>query len=129
MDWGIFWTWELLEKYIGKVSIEEVQEQKYLGFILSSEGNNLANIKAMEQKAIGIIWTILWKLDHLILRQFYFECSKLFMNTILRGSILCAAECYYNLTENRLRIERIEDYKKTIQNCEKLSYFQFLLRI
>ena len=51
------------------------------------------------------------------------------MNTILRGSILYAAECYYNLTENRLRIERIEDYKKTIQNCEKLSYFQFLLRI
>ena len=83
----------------------------------------------MEQKAIGIIWTILWKLDHLKLRQFYFECSKLLMNTILRGSILYAAECYYNLTENRLRIERIEDYKKTIQNCEKLSYFQFLLRI
>ena len=114
---------ELLEKYIGKVSIEEVKEQKYLGFILSSEGNNLANIKAMEQKAIGIIRTILSKLDHLKLRQYYFECSKLLMNTILRGSILYAAECYYNLTENHLRrIERIEEnfirkIFKTAKSC------------
>ena len=32
------------------------------------------------------------------------------MNSILRGSILYAAECYYDLSENQLRrIERIEE--------------------
>ena len=45
------------------------------------------------------------------------------MNTILRGSILYAAECYYNLTENQLRrIERIEEnfirkIFKTAKSC------------
>ena len=50
------------------------------------------------------------KLEKLKLRQYYFECSKIFMNSILRGSILYAAECYYDLSENQLRrIERIEE--------------------
>ena len=45
------------------------------------------------------------------------------MNTILRGSILYAADCYYNLTENNLRrIERIEENFmrknfKTVKSC------------
>ena len=114
---------ELIEKHIGKVLIEEVEEQKYLGFVLSSKGDNLANIKAMEKKSIGIIRTILTKLDKLNLRQYYFECSKILMNTILRGSILYAAECYYNLTESNLRrIEKIEEnfmrkIFKTIKSC------------
>ena len=101
---------DLKEKYTGEVEIEEVKEQKYLGFILSSNGNNIANIQAMEKKSIGVIRTILNKLEKLKLRQYYFECSKIFMNVILRGSILYAGECYYNLTENNLRrIEKIEE--------------------
>ena len=45
------------------------------------------------------------------------------MNVILRGSILYASECYYNLTENELRrIEKIEERYirkvfKTGRNC------------
>ena len=78
--------------------------------MLSSTGDNSANIQAMEKKAVGVTRTILSKLDKLNLRNYYFECAKLFMNVILRGSILYAGECYYNLTENNLRrIERIEE--------------------
>ena len=101
---------ELNEEYIGQIAIEEVKAQKYLGFIISSDGNNLENIKAIEKKSIGVIRTIMTKLDKLKLRQYFFECSKIFMNVILRGSILYAGECYYNLTENQLRrIEKIEE--------------------
>ena len=101
---------DLNEKYIGEVPIEQVQQQKYLGFTLSSRGNNLANIEAMEKKSVGVIRTIMSKLENLKLRQYYFECSKIFMNVILRASILYASECYYNLTENNLRrIEKIEE--------------------
>ena len=101
---------ELTEKFQGKVEIEEVKEQKYLGFVLSSTGNNGANIKSLEKKSIGVIRTIMTKLEKLNLRQYYFECSRIFMNVILRGSLLYAGECYYNLTENNLRrIERIEE--------------------
>ena len=101
---------DLEEKFEGKIKVEQVQQQKYLGFVLSSTGNNLANIQAMEEKSVGVIRTIINKLEKLNLRQYYFECSKIFMNVILRGSILYAGECYYNLTENNLRrIERIEE--------------------
>ena len=78
--------------------------------MISSKGNNFENIKAMERKSIGVIRTIMTKLEKLKLRQYLYECSKIFMNVILRGSILYAGECYYNLTEKQLRrIEQIED--------------------
>ena len=38
------------EKYVGKIAIEDVQKQKYLGFVISSKGDNLENIKEMEKK-------------------------------------------------------------------------------
>ena len=38
----------LVDNYIGEVPIEEVKEQKYLGFVISSIGNNLVNIRSME---------------------------------------------------------------------------------
>ena len=43
------------------------------------------------------------------------------MNVILRGSILYASECYYNLTENELRkIEKIEEqYMRKILQTRK----------
>ena len=112
---------DLKEKYTGEVAIEEVQEQKYLGFILSADGKNIANIQAMERKSIGVIRTILNKMEKLKLRQYYFECSKILMNVILRGSILYAGECYYNLTENNLRrIEKIEEkYMRKIFKTSK----------
>ena len=101
---------DLVDNYIGEVPISETQEQKYLGFVLSSSGNNMVNITALRNKSIGIIRTIMNKLELLHLKQYYFECALILMNTILRGSILYASETYYNLTENQLRnIERIEE--------------------
>ena len=99
---------DLVERYIGKVMLEEVKEQKYLGFVLSNTGNNMANIRAIEKKSFGVIRTIMNKLENLKLSQYNFECGIIFMNVILRGSILYAGECYYNVTESQLRsIERI----------------------
>jgi hypothetical protein len=44
----------LVDNHIGEVPIEDVKEQKYLGFVISSSGNNMVNIKSMEKK---IIWS------------------------------------------------------------------------
>ena len=38
---------ELVETYDGKKLIEKKEKQKYLGFILSSRGDNMANIDEM----------------------------------------------------------------------------------
>ena len=44
------------------------------------------------------------------LRKYYFECGMIFLNIMLRSSILYASETYYNLKEPELRkLERIEE--------------------
>ena len=70
----------------------------------------MANINAVRNKSIGVIKKIMTKLDSLSLMNYYFECAMIFLNVILRPSILYACETYYNLTETQMRqIERIEE--------------------
>ena len=63
------------------------------------------------------------RLNSLHLRNYYFECSIILMNSILRGSILYASDMYYNLKESEVRqIERIEEgfmrqVLKTTKGC------------
>ena len=100
----------LEESYNGKVQIEKTENQKYLGFFLSSKGNNMVNIKEIEKKSIWVSQRILNRLQSLNLKQYHFQCGLMFLNIILRSSILYAAETYYNLKENELRaLERIEE--------------------
>ena len=101
---------ELVETYTGQVQIGQTTEQRYLGFILSSSGDNMANIRALQKKSIGTIKKIFTKLHSLNLQQYYFEVGMIFMNIMLRSSILYACETYYNLKETEIRqIERIEE--------------------
>jgi hypothetical protein len=101
---------ELVETYEGMEYIQETEKQKYLGFILSSSGDNMANINEMKNKSIWIKKKIFSKLNDLNLRQYYFECAMVFLNVMLRSSILYASETYYNLKESELRqLERIEE--------------------
>ena len=114
---------DLIENYDGKVLIEQTQEQMYLGFVVSSLGENMANIRHLKKKSIGVTRKILDKLNSLHLQKYYFECAIIFMNVILRGSILYACEVYYNLKECEIRqIERIEEgylrqILKTTKGC------------
>ena len=90
--------------------MDKTDEQKYLGFVISSKGNNMVNIKEMKTKSIWIINKIFNKLDCLTLSKYYFECGIIFLNIMLRSSILYASECYYDLKETELRqLERIEE--------------------
>ena len=95
--------YEMVENYVGEVPVGKTCEYKYLGFIISSTGDNMANINAKKNKSIGIIRTLLHKLNDMNLKQYYFECAMVYFNVMLRGSVLYASEAYYNLTETHLR--------------------------
>ena len=100
----------LVEKFNGQTKIKQTNEQMYLGFVISSTGNNMVNINQLQKKSLGVIRKIFNKLNNLNLENYYFECSMIFMNAILRPSILYACESYHNLKECELRqIERIEE--------------------
>ena len=101
---------DLVETFAGQVEMAVTKEQKYLGFILSSSGDNMANIGMLKRKSIGTIKRIFTKLNSMNLKDYYFEVGMIFLNVMLRSSILYASETYYKLKETELRqIERIEE--------------------
>ena len=112
---------ELTEHFVGQTKIENIQTQKYLGFVLSSTGDNMANIDAIKKKSIGLVKTAFNKLNSLNLKFYYFECSAIILNVMLRSSILYASEVYYELQENEIRqLERIEEqFMRKILNTTK----------
>ena len=113
------------EIYMGKVEIGQCDEQKYLGFIISNSDDNMANIKNIRNRSFGTIRTIFEKLNKLNLRKYYFECGMVFLNAMLRSSILYGSETYYNLKEGELRVlERIEEsFMRKLLNTTKCSPF------
>ena len=128
-------TEKIVETYEGQISVDKTDEQKYLGFVLSNKGNNMANINCLKKKSKGIIRRIFGKLESLTLKQYYFECAMIFMNSMLRSSILYACETYYNLKETEIRqIERIEEgfmreLLKTGRGCPIVQLYQELGQI
>ena len=109
--------------------MEKTENYKYLGFMISSKGNNMVNIREVKNKSIGVIRKIFTKMASLNLNQYYFECGVILLNSILRGTILYAADMYYNLKENEIRqIERIEEQFlrkliKTTKGCPIKSLY------
>ena len=98
------------ETYDGPSKMETTEQQKYLGLILSSKGDNMKNIMEMKRKSVWVINKIFDKLKSINLKKYFFECAIIFLNVILRNSILYASETYYNLKEKEIRIlERIEE--------------------
>ena len=101
---------DLVETFKGLVNIGKTENHKYLGFTISSRGDNMVNISVMKNKSIWIIRKIFTRLESLNLKKYYFECALIFLNVMLRSSILYACETYYNLKETDMRqIERIEE--------------------
>ena len=78
----------LVETFSGLTKIEQTTTQTYLGFVLSSTGDNMAHINMIKKKSIGVIKKIFNRLNSLTLQKYYFECSMIFLNVMLRPSIL-----------------------------------------
>ena len=117
----------LVENYSGLTKIEQTDKQMYLGFVISSTG-----IEQIKKKSIGVIRQIFNRLNSLNLQQYYFECSMIFLNVMLRRSILYACEAYYNLKENEIRqIERIEEnfLRKVLNTTKGCPIVQLYLEV
>ena len=63
---------DLVETFKGLVSIDKTDNQKYLGFTISSKGDNMVNINEMKNKSIWIIRKIFTRLESLNLKKHYF---------------------------------------------------------
>ena len=78
--------------------IEDSDEEKYLGDILSSDGSNSKNIKARTSKGFGIVDKISSMLDDIFFGPFYFEVALILRSSLFLNSILLNSEVWYRLT-------------------------------
>ena len=121
-----------MEKFSGLTRVEKTENQTYLGFVMSSKGNNLANIESIKKKSNGVIRKIFNRLNCLNLQKYYFECAMILLNAMLRPSILYVSETYYNLKENEVRqIERIEEMfmRKVLKTSKGCPIVQLYLEL
>ena len=88
--------------------MEEVQEILYLGAVISYDGKNSKNIVHKQNRALGTQKQIMSMVKGL--GKYTIECGFIYLNSLLRGSILYAAEAMINISEQDFRhIEQIEE--------------------
>ena len=89
-------TIDILE---GEHKIEDSDEEKYLGDILSSDGSNSKNIKARKAKGFVIVDKISSMLEDIFFGPFYFEVALILRSSLFINSILLNSEVWYRLTK------------------------------
>ena len=87
---------------LGQEIMEEKDEEKYLGDIISKDGRNIKNIQARVNKGKGIVRKILNVLEGIPFGKLYFQVAILLRNSLLVSSILCNSEVWFNLTNSEL---------------------------
>ena len=84
--------------------MEEKDDEKYLGDVISKDGRNIKNIQARVNKGTGIVRKILIFLDGIPFGKFHFEAGVILRNSLLVSSMLFNSEAWYNLTEAELNL-------------------------
>ena len=92
------------------MGIEEKEEEKYLGDILSNDGRNIKNIKSRVNKGKGIINRIMTKLEAIPFGKYYFETAVILRDSLLVSSMLSNSEAWYNVTEAELNLLETVDH-------------------
>ena len=93
--------------YDGDYELNETEDERYLGDILSRDGKNEKNIKARVDEAYGIINKIKSILDESYFGPFQFQIALMLRNAMFMNSILLSSEAWYRLTKRD--IEKFEE--------------------
>ena len=88
----------------GMCMIEEKEEEKYLGDLISVDGRNLKNIKTRVNKGTGIVNNIMTILEGIPLGKQYFRIGMILRDSLLVSSMLFNSETWYNLTSKELEL-------------------------
>ena len=99
---------EVIDKFLGKSSMKEENSLMYLGHMLSKNGDNMPNIIHMRNKSIGTQRKIITLIEPM--GPYRFEGAIIYIQSLLRNSILYASETMSNVKEKELRaLEKIEE--------------------
>ena len=96
---------ECLQLSINGYPMEEVEHDRYLGDIISNNGNNIRNIQDRVSKGLGIISHIFDILKNISLGTYYFRIALALREAFLINGILFNSEIWYGL--NKTQIEKL----------------------
>ena len=112
------------EEYRGKVKIQEVDSEKYLGNKISTDGTNILDITGKCNRGIGIVNKNQNILETMYFGSFYFEVGKTMIESMLLGSILNNIEVAYNLTKTEIEMKN----SKIAMNLVSESYYLYQVK-
>ena len=79
-------------------TMENVQEDTYLGDVISCDGRNTKNIKKRISKGLGIITEILHLLEMVSLGEHFIEIATLFREALFVNAIITNPEIWYGFS-------------------------------
>ena len=94
----------LEDVHLGYYKIEGVEEEKYLGDIISSDGSNMKNVVTRKGKSNGILKQIGSILEEVCYGQFHFEVAVILRDSLFLNSILTNSEAWYNVKPEEIEI-------------------------
>ena len=93
--------------------IKSVEQEKYLGDILSDDGKIDLNIQARRNKGTGYVNQILSMLKEISFGYYYFNMAMLFRTTILINGMLCSSEALHGITSAHI---------KQLESCDTILF-------
>ena len=91
--------------------LENVEKDKYLGDIITTDGNNIKNVVARRAKSVGINKQINKMLNEVCYGPFHFEVALIFRESFLLNGILTNSEAWYNV-----KLQELEMLEKCDEN-------------
>ena len=88
----------------GEHIMEQKEEERYLGDLISTDGRNIKNIRARINKGAGIVNRILTMLNGIPFGRQYFKVGIILRNCLLVSSVLFNSEAWYNVTNSELEL-------------------------
>ena len=88
----------------GEERMEETEQQKYLGDIVSQDGRNIKNFKMRVIKGIGIAKNILNMLEGIYFGKYHYEAAIILRNSLLVSSVIFNCEAWYNITSAEMTL-------------------------
>ena len=90
---------ELIDKYIGKEVMKNVEEKTYLGHIIQSNGKNDRNIEDKINKSVGNVKKIISTISERPYGRHSFKAALLMRQGLMLSGMLSNAETWINITE------------------------------
>ena len=102
------------DTYEGSAPINQTENEKYLGDILSSDGKNYKNVLSRKNKCTALSNEIFAMIAEMLL-----ALSILLRNTMLVSSLLINSETWYSLSKSDIkRLESVDErFMRKLLNC------------